>query len=57
MNFYNYSYNVGKNNGYSTGGFLVPFALGFATAPLFIRPRVQYYPYQAYGPYSYYRPY
>lgn len=39
------------------GGFVLPFALGFLTAPLltggYNRP-VYYYPYQPYPPYTYY---
>lgn len=40
------------NNRFGLGGFAVPFALGFLSAPLFYRPN--YYPYPNYG---YYRPY
>ena len=40
-----------KNNRFGLGGFAVPFALGFLSAPLFYRPN--YYPYPNYG---YYRP-
>lgn len=36
------------------GGFILPFALGFATAPLVLPPaRPKLYPYQQYPPYYY----
>ena len=40
------------------GGFILPFALGFATAPLVLpRPRPYYQPYPPYPPYQPYQPY
>ncbi len=42
-NYYRYRYN-------NRTGFIVPFALGFLTAPFFIKPR----PY-CYGPYCQYQ--
>ena len=52
-----------RTNRYTPIGFFLPFALGFATAPLVLKPR-PYYPYnpyyQQYNPYynkNYYNPY
>lgn len=52
-NMYNRKYNYRNNN--RTGGFIFPFALGFLSAPLLLKPNYQpYYPYQNYPNYSYY---
>ena len=38
---------------FAPGGFILPFALGFATAPLILPPaRPRPYPYQQYQPYT-----
>lgn len=50
-NHRNYNY-YNKNNRYGFGGFAVPFALGFLTGPLVVRPK--YYPYPPYQPYPNY---
>lgn len=58
VNTYSYSNRYPNNNRLigGAGGFAVPFALGFLSAPLLLRPN--YYPY-GYNPYyrPYYRPY
>lgn len=69
---YNIPYSYGnlyrkniKNNYYSPnnnrigfGGFILPFALGFASAPLVLNnPRPNYYPYYPNTSYNYYNPY
>ncbi len=47
MRYYNYP--MYRKNDRFAGSFFLPFALGFASAPLILRPR----PY-AYPPYPYY---
>ncbi len=51
-NMYNRRYNPRPNNPNNRfGGFVFPFALGFLSAPLLLRPN--YYPYYPYHPVYY----
>lgn len=52
-NMYNKNYNYRNNN--RIGGFVFPFALGFLSAPLLLKPNYNpYQPYYQYPNYPYY---
>ena len=53
-NNYNRAYENGRFIGPGAGGFILPFALGFASAPLFFRPRPYYQQFGPRPPYPYY---
>lgn len=53
-----YYRNFNNNRLVGPGSFILPFALGFATAPLVLKPKQTYYPYPYYYPYyPYYQNY